>query len=169
VDELLVHVVNRFPWADPAAVELGYRVGAASAAARASVRRLLKSMGYERAAGKIGVLRSLYFALDQQMSQQAISENMNVTSGNVTYLVDGLLKDGLVERSPHPSDRRGALVRLTPKGCEAFESIAPALVRLQVSYAENFTPEERAQFANYLMRFRDNAAKFNPAKPQLGE
>ncbi|HEV8563301.1 MAG TPA: MarR family transcriptional regulator [Actinomycetota bacterium] len=34
----------------------------------------------------------------------------------MTRLVDGLEHDGLVKREPHPEDRRGVVVRATPKG-----------------------------------------------------
>ena len=41
---------------------------------------------------------------------------LGVTARNVTGLVDALEHDGLVERLPHPSDRRATLVRLTVAG-----------------------------------------------------
>jgi DNA-binding MarR family transcriptional regulator len=39
-----------------------------------------------------------------------------VTARNLTGLVDALERDGLVERLPHPNDRRATLVRLAPAG-----------------------------------------------------
>ena len=39
-----------------------------------------------------------------------------MTARNVTGLIDALEHDGLVERLPHPSDRRATLVRLTVAG-----------------------------------------------------
>jgi DNA-binding MarR family transcriptional regulator len=39
-----------------------------------------------------------------------------VTARNLTGLVDALERDGLVERLPHPNDRRATLVRITPAG-----------------------------------------------------
>jgi DNA-binding MarR family transcriptional regulator len=162
IDDVVLNIIARFPWADPQAVELHYRVGAAAAAARAAVQRLLTYMGHERAAGKIGVLRSLYFA-PEGMSQHAIGKNMNATSGSVTYLVDALNRDGMVVRSPHPSDRRAAWVELTPKGREAFEAIAPALTNLFVALSQDFSGEERQQLAQLLIRFTRNADRFQPS------
>ena len=167
IDPLLLQIGGKFPWADSAAVEVSYRVAAASTAARSAVQTLLASMGYERAAGKVGVLRSLYFALDQRMGQHEIGKNMNMPSASITYLVDVLAKDDLVVRSPHLSDRRSAWVELTPKGRETFESIAPALTELQMSFSKDFTAEERALFAQFLIRFRKNAAEFRPTKRRL--
>jgi DNA-binding MarR family transcriptional regulator len=45
-----------------------------------------------------------------------LSGELGVTARNVTGLVDALQRDGLVERLPHPTDRRATLVRLTPAG-----------------------------------------------------
>jgi DNA-binding MarR family transcriptional regulator len=39
-----------------------------------------------------------------------------VAASTMTRLVDGLERDGLVGRGPDPDDRRGVLVRATPKG-----------------------------------------------------
>lgn len=45
-----------------------------------------------------------------------LGDELGVTARNVTGLVDALQRDGLVERLPHPGDRRATLVRLTPAG-----------------------------------------------------
>jgi DNA-binding MarR family transcriptional regulator len=49
-----------------------------------------------------------------------------VTSGNVTGLVDRLVKEGLVERRASETDRRAQTVRLTRSGEAAFGEMAPA-------------------------------------------
>ena len=45
-----------------------------------------------------------------------LGDELGVTARNVTGLVDALQREGLVERMPHPGDRRATLVRLTPAG-----------------------------------------------------
>ncbi len=47
-----------------------------------------------------------------------LSEELGVTPRNVTALVDALEEEGLVERRPHPTDRRATLIELTPGGAE---------------------------------------------------
>ena len=39
-----------------------------------------------------------------------------VTGGNLTGVIDALLRDGMVSREQVPSDRRSAVVRLTKAG-----------------------------------------------------
>jgi DNA-binding MarR family transcriptional regulator len=43
-----------------------------------------------------------------------LSEELQVTPRNVTALVDALEHEGLVERRPHPTDRRATIVAVTP-------------------------------------------------------
>lgn len=45
-----------------------------------------------------------------------LGERLGVTGRNVTVLVDGLERDGLAQRIPHPDDRRATLIELTPTG-----------------------------------------------------
>ena len=53
-----------------------------------------------------------------------LSRLLMVTGGNVTGLTDELARDGLVAREASPGDRRAWIVRLTPKGRRAFETMA---------------------------------------------
>ena len=41
----------------------------------------------------------------------------------MTVVVDNLEKEGIVERTQHPEDRRAILVRLTRKGKKLFDKI----------------------------------------------
>lgn len=50
-----------------------------------------------------------------------ISENLKVTSGNVSGLVRRLLADGLITKKMSSQDRRSFIVRFTPKGRELFD------------------------------------------------
>ncbi len=54
-----------------------------------------------------------------------LSRRLMVTGGNVTGLIDRLVAEGLVRRTPVPNDRRAARVRLTPAGAAAFRAMLP--------------------------------------------
>lgn len=49
-------------------------------------------------------------------SQQAIGQAVDVPASRMVALVDELEREGLVERRPHPSDRRIRALYLTDKG-----------------------------------------------------
>jgi DNA-binding MarR family transcriptional regulator len=55
-----------------------------------------------------------------------VSRRMMVSNGNVTGLVERLVAQGLLERGPHPSDRRAAYIRLTETGHRSFAEMAAA-------------------------------------------
>lgn len=67
-------------------------------------------------------------ALDrhEEMTMGALSRALLVSNGNVTQLVQKLVRDGLVEIRALPSDRRTSIVRLTEEGQRRFDQLARA-------------------------------------------
>ena len=53
-----------------------------------------------------------------------LSQRLMVTGGNVTGITDQLEAEGLVQRAPHPGDRRAFSVRLTAAGRRQFRRMA---------------------------------------------
>lgn len=71
------------------------------------------------------ILASLQERGPQIMS--SLKEELGVTATNITALVDALEAEGLVQRKPHPKDRRATVIEMTPKancelmqGCSAY-------------------------------------------------
>jgi DNA-binding MarR family transcriptional regulator len=64
--------------------------------------------------------------VDSGMTLGEVSRRMMVSAGNVTSLVDRLVKSGHVERRPAPNDRRSQLIRLSDKGRAHFGRMAAA-------------------------------------------
>ncbi len=60
------------------------------------------------------------------LKMNELSRHLMVTGGNVTGIVDPLEKEGLVERTPEPADRRAWRIRLTKAGRKAFAEMARA-------------------------------------------
>lgn len=52
-----------------------------------------------------------------------LAERIGMTSGGATSLIDRLERDGYVERTSDPDDRRRQLVKLTPKGSATREML----------------------------------------------
>ena len=81
-----------------------------------------------------------------------LSKKTFLTAGNMTFIVDGLEKAGLVERVLTRDDRRAVLVQLTPKGTciynEAFGKHSKFLGRL----ASVLTKEEQVEFSRILKK-----------------
>ena len=67
-------------------------------------------------------------ALDRhpELTMGALSQSLLVSNGNVTQLVQKLIREGLVEMRKPPKDRRSSIIRLTPEGKEQFAALARA-------------------------------------------
>jgi DNA-binding MarR family transcriptional regulator len=58
------------------------------------------------------------------MSMGDLSRRLMVSNGNVTGLIDRLAREGLVDRTASPEDRRVQMVSLTGEGSIFFAEIA---------------------------------------------
>lgn len=56
--------------------------------------------------------------LSGPMTMSELAERMSCEPSNATYVVDKLEARGLIERRPHPTDRRAKQLVLTPDGLE---------------------------------------------------
>ena len=150
-----------FEWADRAAIEGALSVNAAYNAQTGALARLCAALGINRTVGRHALIRLLHFADGHRLTQFEIASEMQVTSSNVTFLVDGLEKEGLVQRLPHPTDRRTTCVQLTPEGETFAELIVPSMARFMAAMLDGFDEEEKRSFADLLERFRRNADGFD--------
>ena len=58
-----------------------------------------------------------------------LADRLHLSPSGITRRIDGLVKSGLVERRPCPSDRRGSNAVLTPLGLKTLRTAAPTHVR----------------------------------------
>ena len=70
------------------------------------------------------VLAQLY-RRDEGITPGELTRELLVTAGNVTGIVDRLVRLGLAERRPVPHDRRAVRVRLTARGQRLMRRIIP--------------------------------------------
>jgi MarR family transcriptional regulator, 2-MHQ and catechol-resistance regulon repressor len=56
-----------------------------------------------------------------------IAQRLLVSSASMTSLVDTLERRGLVERRPHPTDRRKVLIHLTPEAQRVVDQQLPVI------------------------------------------
>ena len=83
----------------------------------------------------------------EHLTPKALAESLELTTGSVTSLVDRLERAGLVERTPHPHDRRSLQLELTPEGRSKMDAVYGAF-EAQVLEAVNEVPEEQVRAAN---------------------
>ncbi len=73
-----------------------------------------------------------------------------VTSGTMTNRVDRLVARGLVGRRADPTDRRGVLVRLTPRGGAAVDAALDALLGSERELLAALSTRERDRLGALL-------------------
>ncbi|MFN3250804.1 MarR family winged helix-turn-helix transcriptional regulator [Roseibium album] len=73
-----------------------------------------------------------------------------MSSGGMTARVDKLEKAGLVERCPHPDDRRALTVCVTDKGLQLVKRMIPQYVDMQARAVEGLTANEQDQLSALL-------------------
>jgi DNA-binding MarR family transcriptional regulator len=86
-----------------------------------------------------------------------LSEHLDVAARTMTSTIDGMVRDGLVERRSDPADGRAVLVAMTARGRAAY---AEAVEVRNAMFDEVFAAlddEERAAFARVLARLADSA------------
>lgn len=100
------------------------------------------------------------------ISQQALSEKLFVTKGNVCGLIGRMEQRQLVERRPDPSDKRANLLFLTDKGRALAEKIMPEQERFVAEQMSVLTPDEESTFRS-LLRQLDRSLPNHPAHAEL--
>jgi DNA-binding MarR family transcriptional regulator len=126
----------------------------------AAMGRLCDSLGVSRTIGRHQLLRILYFTPEHRLTQVEVAGEMQVTSANVTFLVDGLEKDELVRRVPSLTDRRTVYVELTDAGHAFAERIVPSLATFMGAMLLDFSEDEKRQLSELLDRVRRNAERY---------
>ena len=77
------------------------------------------------------------------LTPTALCEAAMISSGGMTARIDRLEKAGLIERQKHPSDRRGTLVALTPKGSALIDGLLPRHIEAERRVLVPLTEDEQ--------------------------
>lgn len=110
--------------------------------------RHIRKLGLNRT--EFGVLELLYHKGRQPLQQ--IGEKVLMTSGNITYVVDKLVKKELVVRVGDPEDRRVWYAEITPKGVAFIEQNFAEHTAVIEEAVKGLTPEERQTAAELLKK-----------------
>ena len=128
----------------------------------AEIRPLLAQ--YELTGPQWAAIRTLDEAAGDGLRLSELSRRLCVTEGNVTGLVDRLAEGGMVERIPHPDDRRVIIARLTAAGEEVCAHVAPLFeARLEELFA-SLGPGELEALADSLERLATQVESIGQAE-----
>jgi len=88
------------------------------------------------------------------LSQTELAEKTEVDRTTLSGLIDRLAKQGLVNRCPHPNDRRACLVTLTAAGRKLEKQLAPIAMNLRQQINAELSTAEYEQLCQLLNRLR---------------
>lgn len=101
----------------------------------------------------------LTFARTGRLPMRVMGERLQLHPTSVTNIVDRLQADGLVRRTPHPTDRRATLVEITEAGSARLETATAAVTAIDFGL-EGLSAEQQTQLTELLGLVRRAAGDF---------
>ncbi|WP_327091152.1 MarR family transcriptional regulator [Nonomuraea sp. NBC_01738] len=84
------------------------------------------------------------------MSVADVAREVASTRQAANEMIGGLERDGLIERRPHPTDRRTHQIHLTDLGRTRLAEARVAVDRREAELEAAFTPEQRSAIRDWL-------------------
>jgi DNA-binding MarR family transcriptional regulator len=101
--------------------------------------------------GDYEVLVHIADAPDNSMRMTELADRLKLSPSGITRRIDGLVRDGYVERKRCPSDRRGSNAVLTEKGLRRLQAAAPTHVRgVRAHFIDQLSERQLANLASAL-------------------
>jgi MarR family transcriptional regulator, organic hydroperoxide resistance regulator len=109
-------------------------------------------------------LKSLFIiATNDHTNFRNLAQDLGVTPGNVTGVVDRLVEQGLVVRNPNPEDRRIIRLQATEKGRALLANLMETHVRHLVQVLEGMSEEDLRAFLQGLSAFIKSIEEYKRA------
>ncbi|MFC6599989.1 MarR family winged helix-turn-helix transcriptional regulator [Kitasatospora paranensis] len=87
----------------------------------------------------------------EETTPRELASELGLTTGSVTTMLDRLEKLGYLTRTPHPTDGRKTLVRVTPDAAHrTYALMAPFLDDAGRRVLDRFTPEQLEVVIDFL-------------------
>jgi len=96
---------------------------------------------------------------EPRRTQHELARAVGIEGATLTRHLDALEDAGLVERAPHPDDRRATRVELTAEGEATFQRLRRAAAGFDRRLRAGFSDDELAQLRELLARLRANATR----------
>jgi len=120
-------------------------------------------------AGQQHILRALW--REDCLTPGEIARRLELTTATVSKMTSRMQATGLVERRPHPSDRRLVRVCLTERGRAVEDAIGQEMQRMTELALGTLGPRQRKQLVGHLREIRSNleaaAAADHPGRRRL--
>ena len=132
--------------------EILFELSDVARALRTYVDQRAREHGMTRA--QWGVLARL--ERDEGMMQTEMAEALEIQPISLVRLVDRLCEQGLVERRPHPTDRRANCLYLSDKGRARLEQMVPLGREISGNVLAAFSESDVAELLSKLLSLKRN-------------
>ncbi|MDB5873359.1 MAG: transcriptional regulator, MarR family [Ramlibacter sp.] len=102
---------------------------------------------------KIALLMLMWAANDESVSFSDLGSHLSVGRATISGLVDGLVKDGFLNRKEDPQDRRNSLAELSASGRKRLKSIMDDHSRRLTAAFGTIDPHELEALTHLLNHF----------------
>jgi DNA-binding MarR family transcriptional regulator len=122
----------------------------------------------DQCARRHGMTRAQWGALmrlerQEGMTQAEMAESLEIQPISLVRLIDRLCDQKLVERRPHPSDRRANRLYLTPKGRATLTRLVPLGREISADALASFGDTEAGELLESLLRIKSSIRKSTTA------
>lgn len=148
--QVLNDVAARYPGVDVSAVETLMVFMRASRDVFTVVESRLSHYGISQ--GKVALLLLLFRNKGDSLTPSELADKAGVTRGTITGLIDGLERDGMIERKVHSSDRRMITIHLTERSSELIDQFLPEHFKNAELLMSELTEEERITLIDLLQK-----------------
>jgi DNA-binding MarR family transcriptional regulator len=126
----------------------------------ATIQGYMANAGFSE--GRLAILLLLREAPEHSLAPSELAEQIEVTRGTITGLLDGLEKAGWVVRKNHPEDRRMLTIQLTEEGLAMLERAMPEHFRRIQEFMSraNLSKEEQKQLVTLLDKVSNGISAF---------
>ncbi|ASW05119.1 MULTISPECIES: MarR family winged helix-turn-helix transcriptional regulator [unclassified Rhizobium] len=105
--------------------------------------------------GQFPILLELWS--EDGLTQKQLLERVDIEQATMANTLSRMERDGLVERRPHPSDKRAQLVFLTNKAAAMQAEAIEAAMAADTDLLKDFRQFERELLLEYIRRVLENA------------
>ena len=121
---------------------------------RLAVDRRLKDLGLSQAGWMTIAMAA---KADDPLSQIELAQRLGVEGSTMVAMIDRLMKSGLLERQPSPTDRRVRLVVVTEAGNKLYQRVKAEAEALRKELMAGIDPEH-LRIATALLEHLERAA-----------
>ena len=86
----------------------------------------------------------------EPVSAKLLAEHLAITSASTSVLINRLVSSGHVERLPHPTDKRGVLLRATEGTHTEVTDTLSGMHGRMITAAQQLSPDETAAVVSFL-------------------